>query len=89
MDMLFPFLMIIFEMPETVPGILDLLIQSTLLILIIVFIFVGMRLLRFLGVAQEIAESVGDIVEMVNTVLWQPVKIGYMLLDKVKSFFGR
>ncbi len=79
----------IIEMPATLPEALDLGIQIGLLLLIIVFIFVGIRLLSILGVARRLTESISEIVETVNVVLWQPVRFVTSVLDKVNRFIGK
>lgn len=76
-------------MPATLPEALDLGIQIGLLLLIIVFIFVGIRLLSILGVARRLTESISEIVETVNVVLWQPVRFVTSVLDKVNRFIGK
>ena len=63
-----------------------LLTQFALLILVIVFIMIGFRILKLLGIAQELAESIADIVETVNLVLWQPVRFYGLVQKKLKQF---
>lgn len=74
---------------ETLPELLDLIIQGSLIILLIVFIFVGVRLLKILGVIGDLAESIAEMVETVNMVLWQPIKFFTAVMDKVRAFFGK
>ena len=77
------------NMPETLPQALDLGIQIGLFLLILVFIFVGIRLLSILGVARQLTESIAEIVETVNVVLWQPVRFATTALDKIRKFMGK
>ena len=60
--------------------------QFALLILVIVFILIGFRVLKLLGIAQELAESIAEIVETVNLVLWQPVRFYGLVQKRIKQF---
>lgn len=79
----------VIEMPATLPEALDLGIQIGLLFLVIVFIFVGLRILSLLGIAKQLAESIAEIVETVNMVLWQPVRFVTTIMDKVRRLIGK
>ncbi len=79
----------VIEMPETLPQALDLGIQIGLLLLVVVFIFVGIRLLSILGVARQLTESIAEIVETVNVVIWQPVRFVTTVMDKVRKLIGK
>lgn len=79
------------EIPENIPlsDLLGIMIQGSVLVLVIVFIFVGLRLLKILGTANQIAESISDITETVNLVLWQPIRFYSSAIDTVRKFFGK
>jgi hypothetical protein len=86
--MILLYIMVI-EMPATLPEALDLGIQIGLLLLIFVFILVGLRVLSLLGIAKQLAESIAEIVETVNMVLWQPVRFVTTIMDKVRKLIGK
>jgi len=54
-------------------------------LLIFIFLLVGIRLFRVLGAVFEITESLAEIVETVNTVLWQPVRIFNKIMAAAKK----
>ncbi len=76
------------DLPDAISlaDLLSLLIQGAIFVLVVVFIFVGVRVLKILGVAQQLAESVSEIVETVNLVLWQPVRFYGLIMTNVKKF---
>lgn len=78
------------DIPDSIPlsDLLSLLIQLALFILICIFILVGFRVLKILGVAQQLAESISEIVETVNLVLWQPVRFFGVMSERIKKFLG-
>lgn len=78
-----------FEAPETLPELLSLLTQGFVVILLFVLILIGIRILRILGDVQIIVDSISDIVDTINTALWQPVKYFQLVMDTVKKFFGK
>jgi len=84
----FAYIMII-ELPGTLSEALDLGIQIGLFILVFVFILVGIRLFSLLGIAKQLTESIAEIVETVNLVLWQPVRFVTTILDKIRKLIGK
>ncbi len=72
----------------TLADLLGLLIQGALLLLIVIFIFIAIRIFKILGVAQQLAEAVSEIVETVNLVLWQPVRFYGLVVSKLKKFLN-
>jgi cell shape-determining protein MreC len=79
----------IFDMPETLIEALDLGIRIGLLLLIFIFILVGVRLLTILGAVRQLTESIAEIVETVNMVLWQPVRFVSTIVEKMRKFMGK
>lgn len=79
------------DIPDSIPlsDLLSILIQASVLVLVIVLILVAIRIFRILGVMNQVAESVSDIVETVNLVLWQPIRFYSNVADAVKKFFGK
>lgn len=72
----------------TLAELLSLLIQGALVILILVFIFVGIRVLKILGAVQQLTASISEIVDTVNLVLWQPVRFVSTLSSTIRKFLG-
>lgn len=77
------------ELPATFPELLDLLIQIGTFFLVLVLTFVGIRVFRLLGIVKDIAESVSDITQTVNLVLYQPLRFFSMISDKLNLFFKK
>lgn len=78
-----------FTLPETLPEILSLATQFAVLLLVLLLILVTIRIFSLLGIAKELANSIAEIVETVNMVLWQPVRFFTGITKKVNKIIGR
>ncbi|QQS59567.1 hypothetical protein IPN35_01630 [Candidatus Peregrinibacteria bacterium] len=77
------------QLPDTFPELLSLLIQIGTLFLILILIFVGARVFSLLGILKDIAETLSDITQTVNLILYQPIRIFSLLSDKLGMFFKK
>lgn len=77
------------QLPDTFPELLSLLIQIGTLFLILILIFVGARVFSLLGILKDIAETLSDITQTVNLILYQPIRIFSLLSDKLEMFFKK
>ena len=68
---------------------LSVITQVGLFLLVFIFVLVGIRLLRILGSVREITESISEIIETVNTVLWQPVRFFSSITGILKKFLKK
>ena len=62
--------------------------QVGLLIIVLLLIMVLVRVIRLLGLVNEIAESIADMVHMVNAALWKPIEWYSMGMKFVKKLLG-
>lgn len=58
-------------------------------LLVFTFLLVGIRLFGILGAVREITTSVAEIIETVNTVLWQPVRFFSSIFGTLKKFLRK
>ena len=69
-------------------GWIDVATQVGLLLIVLLIIVLLMRVIRLVGLANEIAEMVAEVVEMVNVALWKPIQWYGTAATFVKKMLG-
>ena len=76
-------------LPENISEILSISTQFAVLILVLLLILIAIRVFSLLGIAKDLAESIAEIVETVNMVLWQPVRFFNSISKKIHKFLKK